>query len=173
VNHTWPALFLRAPADGSEPEFRVAVPEQRLRDDVSGESEAGLLPTMRKLMAAIEANKTAGGRAVLLSTEQLVPQPNGRGVRDACLNNYTFVPMVNPFVNASTQGGCGFGTRDCRYGTSPMDTPFGEDRFYVVVRRLIVLSHLRSGGELHYFHFRSVLRWACGMRRSATHRTRA
>ena len=92
VNHTWPAFFLRAPADGKA-EYRVPVPEQLFRDDVAGDSEAYLIPTLNKLMDAIEASKAEGGRAKLIRKEQLVPAPNDRGMRDACLNNYSYIPV--------------------------------------------------------------------------------
>lgn len=57
--------------------------------------------------------------------------PNDWRQREQCLNNASFVAAINPLMMA---GGCGFGTRDCRYGTSPsLDMPFGERRFFVVV----------------------------------------
>jgi hypothetical protein len=197
VNHTWPAFFLRA-TPTAPPPYRTPVPEQRLRDDVSGDSEAYLQPTLHRLMDAVERNMTDGGRAKLLRRDRLqvhgwwcwflykvlvryertsllehscgsvvghnqavsrsgvsslrvtrvpphtphhqppvnpFPQavPNGRATRDACLNNYTFVPFPNPF-NSS---GCGFGTRDSRYGHLDIgdedDVTFGEDRYFVLV----------------------------------------
>jgi hypothetical protein len=130
-NQTWPLTFMRAPVEG-HPEYEITVPEQRILDDVSGDSERFLQPTIDTLLSVITANKTAGGKARLFQSEQLVAVPDDKGMRIQCLNNATFVSTTNPLITGG--GGCGFGTRDCRYGTSAvMDKEFGTDRFFVVV----------------------------------------
>ncbi|TFJ86121.1 hypothetical protein NSK_002941 [Nannochloropsis salina CCMP1776] len=128
ASHPWPAFFIKAP---DLPHYQRSVPEQRLLSDISGESEQTYLPTIHSLLAAIIANKTASGQARLLRQEQIVAVPNDRGTRNQCLNNNSFIAAVDPLMMA---GGCGFGTTDCRYGTSAaLDQPFGLDKFFIVV----------------------------------------
>ncbi len=129
ANHPWPAFFFRAP---DLPHYQRGLPEPRLLSDVSGESERVYLPTMERLMDAIVANKTKDGHTKLVRKEQIAAVPNDRGTRDQCLNNASFVSAVDPIMTG--RGGCGFGTTDCRYGTSAaLDQFFERDLFFVVV----------------------------------------
>ena len=70
------------------------------------------------------------GRARLVRRQQIVAVPNDRFTRDQCLNNASFCAAVDPIMTS----GCGFGTTDCRYGTSAaLDQPFERTHFFVVV----------------------------------------
>jgi len=124
-----PAFFLRSPSHSEE--YFISVPEPMMTNDVTGDSEAYLEDTIDQLLQAIIDQKTANGKAELVRHEQLAAVPNDKAVRLACLNNASFIAAVDPVM---VTGGCGFGTRDCRYGTSPaIDLPFGDDLFFVVV----------------------------------------
>lgn len=139
-----PVFFIKAPPLSSKAnkntkfrnnllEYRKTVPMTRLRNDKIGESEDYLLPSLQKLCDLIISNKTSSGLATLVRKEQLQAVPNDRQAQSQCLNNETYVAAVDPFMNAN-MGGCGFGTRDCRYGTSKnLDDYFGDDIFFVLV----------------------------------------
>ena len=141
-----PVFFVKAPSGSScrncktkdkksllELEYRKTVPMTRLRNDKIGESEDYLIPSLEKLCNLIISNKTASGLAKLIRKEQLQAVPNDREAQSQCLNNQSYLAAVDPFMNPNT-GGCGFGTRDCRYGTSEnLNYYFGENTFFVLV----------------------------------------
>jgi len=126
-----PSFVIRPPRHDKS--YRQSVRDPVQTNDVTGESEEYLHDTIQQLIEAIITDYEGEGKQhLLLHQEQLTPVPNDKSIRNQCLMNTTFSPMVNPFSDHS--GSCGFGTRDARYGfTKSLDLEFGDNRFFVLV----------------------------------------
>ena len=95
-SHLHPTFILRPPTHDRS--YSVSVPDPVQTNDISGDSEMHLLDTMKDLMELIIQDYSANGYT-LVRQEQLDPVGNDKVVRNRCLTDVMYSPIVNPFSN--------------------------------------------------------------------------